>query len=279
MNRSGDTDLLVLARSALLDALDALHDHLDGIVVIGAQAVYLHTGGANVALAEATKDSDVALDPRKWTDPPTIEDVLHAAGFTLDQESKQPGSWLNGAGTPVDLMVPELLAGDGGRRGVRIPPHWKLAARRATGLEAAVVDHVPIRVGALADGDDRVHTTHVAGPGALLVAKLHKLGERAGSVPDRLVDKDAHDVYRLLIAVDTGELAASMKRLCLDPLARPVTEQALEFLRQLFAAGADATGSMMAGRAEEGIGEPATVAASTAILAQDLLDATHRTHA
>ena len=37
-------DLLVRARSTLLDALIALREHRDSIVVIGAQAVYLHTG-------------------------------------------------------------------------------------------------------------------------------------------------------------------------------------------------------------------------------------------
>lgn len=43
-------DLLVRARSVLLDALSALTDHLDAVTVIGAQAVYLHTGGIDVAL-------------------------------------------------------------------------------------------------------------------------------------------------------------------------------------------------------------------------------------
>ncbi|HEY5178874.1 MAG TPA: hypothetical protein VIJ07_03725, partial [Dermatophilaceae bacterium] len=67
---SGDADILVQARSALLDALDALEDHRDSVVVIGAQAIYLHTGSAQVALAEATKDSDLALDVRSLGDDP-----------------------------------------------------------------------------------------------------------------------------------------------------------------------------------------------------------------
>lgn len=72
MNSSGDdaADLLVRARSVLLDALDALREHNDAIIVIGAQAVYLRTGGIDVALAEATKDSDVAVDPRLLADDP-----------------------------------------------------------------------------------------------------------------------------------------------------------------------------------------------------------------
>ena len=76
MNSSGDVDLLVRARSALLDALDALAPHLDAVVVVGAQAIYMHTGKLDVALAEATKDSDVAVDPRVLPDDPRIENAI-----------------------------------------------------------------------------------------------------------------------------------------------------------------------------------------------------------
>lgn len=272
MNMTGDADLLVVARGALLDALEALSVHLDSVIVIGAQAIYLHTGDAPVALAEATKDSDLALDVRTLTGRPLLEDIMRAAGFHLDVQSGQPGAWLNAQGIPVDLMVPEALAGRAGRRGARIAPHSKNAARRAVGLEAAVVDHVPMEVRALAAGDDRIYSTNVAGPAALLVAKLHKLGERQ-ETPGRLIDKDAHDVYRLFVAAPTDKLAVRLRHLRSDELAGPVTEQALVFLAELFAAGADAPGSMMAGRAEEGVGEPLTVSASVAILAEDLLAA------
>jgi hypothetical protein len=39
---------------------------------------------------------------------------------------------------------------------------------------------------------------------ALVVAKLHKIGERENT-PTRLVNKDAHDLYRILRAVSTYE--------------------------------------------------------------------------
>jgi hypothetical protein len=94
-------------------------------------------------------------------------------------------------------MVPEALAGRGGRRGARVPPHDKAAMRRARGLEATVVDHSLMRVGALASDDSRAYLVKVASPAALLVAKLHKIGEREDE-PHRLESKDAHDVYRLL---------------------------------------------------------------------------------
>jgi len=199
---------------------------------------------------------------------------MSAAGFIQDMAGGQPGAWLNPSGVPVDLMVPEALAGTPGsqRRGARIPPHSKTATRRAVGLEAAVVDHAPMEVAALAPGDDRRCTVEVAGPAALLVAKLHKLGERRAT-PRRLEDKDAHDVYRLFVAISTDDLAAAMLRLIADPLCGDVSEQAMAYLREMFASGPEALGSVMAGRAEQGIGEPATVAVSVALLSADLVAA------
>lgn len=265
----GDGNLIVEARAALLDALAALAVHRDSVILVGAQAVYLHTGRASFAIAEATKDSDLVLDPRSLPAEPHLEDAMGRAGFYLDPAAPQPGAWISPSGIPVDLMVPENLAGTPGRRAAKIPPHGKLAARQATGLEASVVDHAPMAVESL-DGDGRSTVVRVAGPAALLVAKLHKLGERLVT-PGRLNDKDAHDSYRLLVATGTPELADSVRRLLADDISREVTRRALELLREHYAAGADAVGAMMAGRAEEGVGEPDVVAASVSILAQDLL--------
>lgn len=266
-----DPDLLVRARSALLDAIDALAEQHDALIVIGAQAVYLWTGGMDMALAEATKDSDVALDPRSLSDYPRIEAAMMAAGFS-PAISNQPGSWVNAAGIPVDLMVPEKLAGGGGRgaRGARVPPHDRRAMRRAYGLEAAVVDNEELEVRALEPSDDRARRVRVAGPAALLVAKLHKIAERVDT-PYRLNDKDAHDIYRLLRAVETDRLVAAFKSLLTTELSRDVTNEAIGHLDTLFARGSDALGAEMAGRAEEGIGDPEQVAVAVAILAADLV--------
>lgn len=46
MKTSGDVDLLIPARGALLDALEALSAQRDAVIVIGAQAIYMHTGAA-----------------------------------------------------------------------------------------------------------------------------------------------------------------------------------------------------------------------------------------
>jgi len=274
MSDPGETeDLLVRSRTALLDALEALDDHRDSVVIIGAQAIYLRTEGAPVAVAEATKDSDLAIDPRSLHDDPLIETAMERSGFNRDITKNQPGAWLSADGVPVDLMVPERLAGGGGRsaRGARIPPHHKHATRRARGLEAAVIDNEWMTVLALDPADRRALDARVAGSAALLVAKTHKIGERADSAPGRLVDKDAHDLYRILLAVPTEELAADLGRLLCDDLAAEPTKEALRYLGAHFAAGPTAVGSAMAGRTEEGIGEPDTVALQTSILAADLL--------
>lgn len=272
MNRPGEADILVAARSALLDALEALADQKAALVLIGAQAIYLHTGGAPVALAEATKDSDLAVDPRLLSDNPRLEEAMERAGFRPNLADPQPGSWVSPRGIPVDLMVPSRLSGEGGRRGGRIPPHDRRATRRASGLEAAVVDHAPMVIKSLDPDDPRSAEVEVAGPAALLVAKLHKLGERQ-NLPGRLFDKDAHDVYRLLVATATDTLASGLAELRGSELAGSVTQEAMAYLEQLFVSGPDALGAMMAGRAEELIGNAAVVSAAAAALAADLVAA------
>ncbi|WP_299167442.1 GSU2403 family nucleotidyltransferase fold protein [uncultured Arthrobacter sp.] len=267
----GDENLIVEARAALLDAAIALRAHSDSIILIGAQAVHLRTGAASFALAEATKDSDFAIDARNLGEDPRLEEAMKNAGFIINPTNRQPGAWMSPRGIPVDLMIPEQLAGGTGRRSVLIPPHDKNSARRAAGLEASVVDHSPIAVDSL-NGDGRSVVIDVAGPAALLVAKMHKLGERV-STPDRLIDKDAHDCYRLLVATSTADMAATMRLLLNEEVAGETTRQALDYFRGLFADGPEALGSMMAGRAEEGVGDPGNVSAAVAFLAQDLLAA------
>ena len=47
-------NLLIVARETLLNALEALEEQREALIVIGAQAVYLRTGDLDVALAPAT---------------------------------------------------------------------------------------------------------------------------------------------------------------------------------------------------------------------------------
>jgi hypothetical protein len=268
-------DLLVKARSVLLDALEALDKQRDAVVVVGAQAIYLRSGRAIVAVAEATKDADLAINPRVLPQEPLLEEAMEAAGFEeVVGEKRQPGAWVSRDGLPVDLMVPDALS-EGGKthRGARIPPHSKHATRRTVGLEAAVIDNDVMPISALDPADNRIFNARVAGSAALLIAKVHKIHERIHEVPaNRMNDKDAHDVYRLLVATsDMAALAVSFERLLSSPVSKIVTRQAIEWLPTLFADGPEAPGSIMAGRVEEGVGEPDVVSAAVAALAADVL--------
>lgn len=118
--------LYVRARAALIDAVEALDAHRDALVLVGAQAIYLHTGDADLAVAEYTTDADFTVAPADLADAPLLADLLGAAGFT---PREHPGGWLSPDGIYVDVMVPELLAGSG-TRGARLGPHGKRAARR-----------------------------------------------------------------------------------------------------------------------------------------------------
>lgn len=167
----------VAARTVLLDALEALDIQREAIIVVGAQAVYLRTGDAGiVGVAPYTTDADLALAPAWLTAEPHIEDLMGDAGFA---QKADPGVWwktvdIAGRATEVevDIMVPERYAPNGGRRSVRIPPHDKMVARKAIGLEGSIIDHDVIEVAALDDTDHRHFAVRVAGAAALVVAKL-----------------------------------------------------------------------------------------------------------
>ncbi|MGH7912777.1 MAG: hypothetical protein ACREQM_04890 [Candidatus Dormibacteraceae bacterium] len=258
--------LYIRARSALLDAVDALRPHLDGIVLVGAQAIYLHTGDADLSIAAYTTDADFALSPGDLAITPLLADALLDHGFT---PREQPGRWLSRGGSYVDIMVPEAFAGLG-RRGARLGAHGARTARRARGLEAALVDRDRRTIGAFDPGDSRTAHIWVAGPAALLVAKVHKIAERTGA-QDRVRDKDALDVLRLLRAVSTEELAARIGSLLRSDIAAEVTRAAVGQLRPLF--GGDRTeGVVLAVRSGGGAEDAATIAGSFVALVSDLID-------
>jgi len=71
-------------------------------------------------------------------------------------------------------------------------------------------------IGALDPHDRRLVTMWIAGPAALLVAKPHKIAERV-SDGDRVQDKDALDVLRLLRTVRIGDLVARLRRSSTPP--------------------------------------------------------------
>ncbi len=65
----------------LLDALDALGTQSDSVVLVGAQAVYLRVGEADLAVAPFAADGDIAIDPAMLADEPPLEQGLMRAAF------------------------------------------------------------------------------------------------------------------------------------------------------------------------------------------------------
>jgi len=267
----GPDPLYVRARTVLLDVAVALTEQRDALVLVGAQAIYLHTGHADFAVAEYTTDADFCVAPAALTDAPLLPGLLEAQGFL---PGEHPGAWLSPDGIPVDLMVPEALAGPGSRRGARLGPHGKRAARLAKGLEGAIVDRKLTTIPSLDPGTERSVTMLVAGPAALLVAKAHKIVERIGT--DRVSDKDALDVLRLLQATETATLVAGLAQLAEDELSRAVAAEAVSLLAPLFG-NPQAPGIGMAVRAARPSADADVVAASFTALVADLLAAISRT--
>ncbi len=257
-------ELYVRARAALLDAVAALGPHLEAIVLVGAQAIYIHSGDADLAVAEYTTDADFTISPHDLADEPLLAELLEAANFTSGHDV---GRWLSPTGIFVDLMAPEALAGPGAR-GARLGPHGKRTARRARGLEGALVDRDRHTITALDPSDDRSVTMWVAGPGALLVAKLHTIADRGGDT-DRVHDKDALDVLRLLRAIDSDNLASRLRTLRDDELAAAVTAEALDHLASLFGSS-NSEGVAMAIRSAGGGEDPGVIAGSFVALVDDL---------
>jgi hypothetical protein len=267
-------ELYVVARAALLDALEALDQQRDALILVGAQAIYVHTGDADIAVPAFTSDGDLLIEPGRLKEEPKLAEAMEKAQF---RPGLQPGTWLCEREVasvpttiPVDLLVPEALAG-GGRRAARLGSHGNRVGRHARGLEAAVVDQVPHRIASLSADDTRAFDIRLAGPAALLVAKLHKLAERSQERgATRVKDKDALDVFRILRVVPTEVLADTLDGLEHDHLAATVTREAMEYLRSLFGSR-DAVGTQMAVRATEGLEDPEAIARACEALAIDLL--------
>lgn len=220
-----------------------------------------------LAVAEYTTDADLSIAPALVLDEPLIADALTDAGFTA---AVDPGRWISIEGVPVDLLVPEAEAGPGSR-GADLGVHGRRVARRARGLEASLIDRQLATVGALDPSDGREVPLQVAGPGALVVAKLVKIGERLGQ-PGRERDKDALDIIRLLRAVPTAVFADALGPLLSDTSTAETTNEAIAILRDHFT-DTGAEGIRMAVRATYQLEDPDTLAMSAITLTQQFLEA------
>lgn len=261
----------VAARRVLLDALGALDEHLDSLILVGAQAVYHHTGSADLNVPLMTTDADLAIDSTRLSDAPEIGGALRLAGF---EPGPNPGHWVAASDIAVDLMVVPHQAGTtkSSARAARLAPHEKLTARIARGLEPALRDNEVVTVTSFEPVDTRSFALRLAGPAALLTAKAIKIGERlaqADRQPDRLKEKDSLDVFRLLQAVDTADLVRGFQAHRHDEHASAVTAEALELFRTH---GSTPQGRFAVLASAAAQGDP-TVAPAFAALVDDMLAA------
>ena len=269
----------VEARRVLLDVLTALEPHLDAVILIGAQAVYLRTVGRLPTYPAYTTDADIVIQPDRLATRPLLGDAMLEASFEYTGE---PGIWQRRIqrpgregqiAVPVDLIVPLGIAPKAGRRAARLPGgHGKTTARKTRGVEGALVDYDYLKITALESDDNRRIVVKVAGVAALLVAKAHKLGERLAK-PERLESKDAGDMYRLFDATPVTTMANGIRRLLVDSITMTTTEQALAYLGQLFQS-ANSPGTTLAVRALSGVIDAQTVTSILTGYTRELLDQT-----
>ncbi len=78
----------------------------------------------------------------------------------------------------------------------------------------------------------------MAGPTALLIAKAHKIQDRLdqSARPDRLIDKDASDVYRLMLTTPAERINEVAATLLDDGRIAGPARRGLELLRVQFGA-------------------------------------------
>lgn len=107
--------------SRVLDLLDR-----EDLILVGAQAIYLHTGEGDLAVAPYTTDADLASVPADLLPEPGLQECLEGAGFRRTPDIGIWGKQVPGdrpVSMTVDLLVPELL---GARAGA--PPGWDRTA-------------------------------------------------------------------------------------------------------------------------------------------------------
>jgi hypothetical protein len=204
----------VLARRALLDVLDVLEAHQESLVLVGAQAVYLHAPG-DFGVPAYTTDGDLTIDPDVLAYAPDIDTMLRNADYFAGQN---PGAWTSPSGVHIDLLVAAGVASGPGRRSASLAGHGLPTARRTPGLEVALVDNSVMTLRALDPSDERVRDLKVAGPAALTIAKLAKLRERLDlGKEDRVLPKDAGDLLRMLRACDARAIGNQLSVLAAQP--------------------------------------------------------------
>ncbi len=219
----------VAARHALLGVLEVLREQMAGLILVGAQAIYLHAPADQTRQPTYTTDGDLVIDPDLLTERPDIGQTLLSAGYTAHSS---PGTFFGPNGIAIDLMVPDGALPPPRRRTAELHGQSAATARRTAGLELALFDASPMEITALDPADARIVTLRVAGPAALVIAKLTKLDERlAAPRQSRVLSKDAGDLLRLLRFCDSEAIGYRLRELSSEAVGSRVVEKAIGFLR------------------------------------------------
>ena len=107
------------------------------------------------------------------------------------------------------------------------------------------------------------------------MSKVHKIEERLEDGDARRqgqLPKGAFDIYRLLRAIDTAELASEFGLLQTHEISSRVTSEALSTFESLFGFRS-ATGTSLLVRSVGAPEDPAFITESSVALSRDLLDA------
>lgn len=266
-NNNLDDELYVLAREGLLQGLTALEMHLDSVILVGAQAIYLHTQRLELPVAPFTSDGDLVIHAELLKPFPSIDQLMRVAGFLPNPNQHAVGSWINSSGIPIDLLVP-VSQGGKGRRSAKLPHHGDRSIRKTAGLEAVRFDNSKIAIESLAGLSTAIEVS-VAGPTSLLISKLIKLGDRSSS--PRFQNKDAYDIYRLLLGTQPSHFLSTWQSLTSQPTVRSELGRAINYLAEFFAGSPNSSGCVAAGKAENTIGDPDLVAQRSWALGKELL--------
>lgn len=267
----------VIARNILLDALSALKAYgREAVIVVGAQAIYLRCEEGATIIPPFTIDSDLVLDLARRISPAPIKTHLETLGYSL--RNGQPGLYqapnlaveAQAAGG-VDLFVPAAYAIGNHRRDANIPGDPS-AARRQRGLELTIIDRTPMIIRSLDPTNEREVEALVAGPAALLAAKLVKICERLKGDAARVEPKDVLDVYRILYSYDPKILAKTFLDFRAHDVAGPIIVEAIACMRDEFA-GNDARALNLLEKYLDAYPVRFEVIESTRLLTEDLLEA------
>ena len=236
------------SRRLLIKALKAMSVFKEAITVVGAHAVHVWIQEAWGKIEmEATRDSDVSVNPIFVASDPKIADLLKSIGVE-PALTNRPGIYglVAEGGIPLqarttfDLIVPEVYAG-GGRRAARIPGQ-KNSASRAVGLELTLWDRSLLTLESV-DKPFETIEAYIAGPASLLVSKAHKVHERLKQVatnPTRLRPKDSGDAALLMMISDPGGVAATMRKgIDEHPEIADVVNSAVQWLIEMYSDSLD----------------------------------------